>query len=112
VRSEVRTLSAAKPALINPKHPAMRAAALAYRKGFGAAPVLLRSGGTIPVVNTFQEVLGIPTVLMGFALPDDGLHAPNEKFHLPNFHRGIATCIWFLAAIATLRSRTELPYDH
>jgi acetylornithine deacetylase/succinyl-diaminopimelate desuccinylase-like protein len=104
MRATVRTLSGAKPALVDPKHPAMAAAALAYRKGFGAAPVLLRSGGTIPILNTFQEMLGIPTVLMGFALPDDRIHAPNEKFHLPNFYNGIATCIWFLAAIGAGRN--------
>jgi acetylornithine deacetylase/succinyl-diaminopimelate desuccinylase-like protein len=100
VRSTVRTLSGAKPALVDPYHPAMRAAAWAYRKGFGVAPVLLRSGGTIPILNTFQEVLNLPTVLMGFALPDDRMHAPNEKFHLSNFFNGIATSIFFLAAIA------------
>jgi acetylornithine deacetylase/succinyl-diaminopimelate desuccinylase-like protein len=99
LRASVRTLSGAKPALVDPKHPAMTAAALAYRNGFGEAPVLLRSGGTIPILSTFQEILDIPTVLMGFALPDDRIHAPNEKFHLPNFYNGIATCIWFLAAI-------------
>jgi acetylornithine deacetylase/succinyl-diaminopimelate desuccinylase-like protein len=99
VRSTVRTLLVARPALIDRRHPAMRAAAVAYRKGFGVPPVFLRSGGTIPVVNTLQELLGIPTVLMGFALPDDRMHAPNEKFHLPNFYPGIATCIWFLAAV-------------
>jgi acetylornithine deacetylase/succinyl-diaminopimelate desuccinylase-like protein len=104
MRATVRTLSGAKPALVDPKHPAMAAAALAYRKGFGAPPVLLRSGGTIPILNTFQEMLGIPTVLMGFALPDDRIHAPNEKFHLPNFYNGIATCIWFLAAIGAGRN--------
>src|SRR6204780_38347 len=98
VKSTVRVLSSAKPALIKRDHPSMRAAALAYRKGFGAPPVFLRSGGAIPVVSTFQEVLGIPTVLMGFGLPDDRIHAPNEKFHLPNFYNGIATFIWFLAA--------------
>lgn len=96
--SVVRTISAAKPALIDRKHAGMRAAAFAYRKGFGAAPVFLRSGGSIPAVSMFQEELGIPTVLMGFGLPDDRIHAPNEKFHLPNFFRGIATSIWFLAA--------------
>jgi acetylornithine deacetylase/succinyl-diaminopimelate desuccinylase-like protein len=99
MRASVRTLSGAKPAVVDPKHPAMAAAALAYRKGFGEAPVLLRSGGTIPVLSTFQQALGIPTVLMGFALPDDRIHAPNEKFHIPNFYNGIDTCIWFLAAI-------------
>jgi acetylornithine deacetylase/succinyl-diaminopimelate desuccinylase-like protein len=101
VRSSVRTLSAAKPALVERSHPAIRAAAFAYRKAFGASPVFLRSGGTIPVVNTFQEALGLPTVLMGFALPDDQIHAPNEKFHIPNFYRGVATSIWFLHAIGT-----------
>jgi acetylornithine deacetylase/succinyl-diaminopimelate desuccinylase-like protein len=99
VRSAIRTVLVAKPAVVNRRHPAMRAAAAAYRKGFGASPVFLRSGGTIPVVNTLQEMLRIPTVLMGFALPDDRMHAPNEKFHLPNFYHGIATCIWFLAAV-------------
>jgi len=100
VKSTVRVLSSAKPALLRRDHPSMRAAAFAYRKGFGSPPVFLRSGGAIPVVSTFQEILGIPTVLMGFGLPGDRIHAPNEKFHLPNFYNGIATCIWFLAAAA------------
>jgi acetylornithine deacetylase/succinyl-diaminopimelate desuccinylase-like protein len=99
VRSSVRTVSRANPAVVDPKRPVIRAAASAYCKGFGAAPVLLRSGGTIPVVSAFQQALKLPTVLMGFALPDDRLHAPNEKFHLPNFFNGIATSIWFLKAL-------------
>jgi acetylornithine deacetylase/succinyl-diaminopimelate desuccinylase-like protein len=103
MRSTIRTKLMAKPALVNRHHPAMRAAAVAYRKGFGAWPVFLRSGGTIPVVNTLQERLGIPAVLMGFALPDDRMHAPNEKFHLPNLYHGIATCIWFLAEVGTVQ---------
>lgn len=78
----------------------MQAAAVAYRRGFGAAPVFLRSGGSIPVVNTFQTLLGIPTVLMGFALPDDGMHGPNEKFELSQFERGIATAIHFFYQVA------------
>ncbi len=99
----VRASLRAQPALINRRHPAMRAAAEAYHKGFGAVPVFVRSGGTIPVVNTFQQMLGVPTVLMGFALPDDRIHAPNEKFHLPNFFNGIATCLWFLAHVGAGR---------
>jgi acetylornithine deacetylase/succinyl-diaminopimelate desuccinylase-like protein len=99
VHSSVRTNFMAEPALVNRRHPGMRAALVAYRKGFGATPVFLRSGGTIPIVNTFQTMLGLPTVLMGFALPDDRMHAPNEKFHLPNFYHGIATSAWFLAEI-------------
>jgi acetylornithine deacetylase/succinyl-diaminopimelate desuccinylase-like protein len=111
VRVSVRTMVAAQPALINRSHPALRAAALAYRKGFGAEPVFLRSGGTIPVVNMLQQALGIPIVLMGFALPNDRIHAPNEKFHLPNFFNGIKTSIWFLSAIgARLQSRKRQIY--
>jgi acetylornithine deacetylase/succinyl-diaminopimelate desuccinylase-like protein len=76
-----------------------RAAALAYHKAFGRPPVFLRSGGTIPLVGTLQERLRIPTVLMGFALPDDRMHAPNEKFHLPTFSRAIETILWFLTRV-------------
>jgi acetylornithine deacetylase/succinyl-diaminopimelate desuccinylase-like protein len=110
VRATIRTMLKAFPALLDRHHPAMRAAAVAYQRGFGAAPVFLRSGGTIPIVNHFQELLGLPTVLMGFALPDDRIHAPNEKFHLPNFYRGIKTSVCFLETIGkqlTTQSRTR-----
>ncbi len=106
VRSNVRARSHSRPALLDRNHPAMRAASFAYRKGFGKAPLMLRCGGTIPVVDTFRRTLGIPAVLMGFALPDDRMHAPNERFHLPNFHKGIETSIWFLRALANLPSLT------
>jgi acetylornithine deacetylase/succinyl-diaminopimelate desuccinylase-like protein len=96
VRSMVRVGAASRPALIARRHPSLRAAATAYRQGFGAEPIFLRSGGSIPIVNTFQEMLGLPVVLMGFALPDDGMHGPNERFYLPNFFNGIATCSWVL----------------
>ena len=99
VKSVVRTSQSSKPVMIDRRHPVLRAAALAYRKAFGSKPVFLRSGGSIPVVNAFQELLGVPTVLMGFGLPDDRIHAPNEKFHLENFFKGIATSISFLAEI-------------
>ena len=56
---------------------------------FGKETVYIRSGGSIPIVGLFDQHLGMPSVLMGFGLPDDNLHAPNEKFHLPNFYRGI-----------------------
>jgi acetylornithine deacetylase/succinyl-diaminopimelate desuccinylase-like protein len=103
VRCSVRTFAAIEPALIDRNQPAIRAAALAYKHGFGALPVFLRSGGSIPVVNTFQKMLGIPAVLMGFGLPGDHIHAPNEKFHLPNFYNAIATSIWYLNLAAKLR---------
>jgi acetylornithine deacetylase/succinyl-diaminopimelate desuccinylase-like protein len=100
VHASVRTLFRNKPALIDRSHPSMRAAFAAYRQGFGVSPVLVRSGGSIPIVNEFQELLGAPTVLMGFALPDDRIHAPNEKFYLPNFFKGIVSCICFLREVA------------
>jgi acetylornithine deacetylase/succinyl-diaminopimelate desuccinylase-like protein len=93
VISRVRVQSQAQPVMFKRNHPGIRAAALAYRKGFGETPAFLRCGGTIPVVETFRQKLGIPTVLMGFALPNDRMHAPNEKFHLANFYNGIASSI-------------------
>ena len=102
VRVSLRPLGASAPIVFNRNHPALRAAAFAYEKGFGARPVYLRSGGSVPAASVFQKVLGIPTALMGFALPGDRIHAPNERFHLPTFFRGIETCIWFLHAAARL----------
>jgi acetylornithine deacetylase/succinyl-diaminopimelate desuccinylase-like protein len=100
VRSIVRTNQAASPAIIDRRHPTLRSAAVAYRKAFGRSPVFTRMGGSLPVVSMFQSELAIPTVLMGFALPDDRVHAPNENFHLPNFYKGIETSIWFLWEIS------------
>jgi acetylornithine deacetylase/succinyl-diaminopimelate desuccinylase-like protein len=108
VRAVVRTISSAEPVLIDPHHAAIQAAHFAYRKGFGIAPILLRSGGTIPILNALQNVLGTPTVLMGFALPDDGMHAPNEKFHIPNFFKGIETSIWLMQALANAHRSNPL----
>jgi len=108
VHSSVHTFAPIEPALVDRSHPALQAAAFAYKKGFGAPPVFIRSGGSIPVVNTFQQILGGPAVLMGFGLPDDQIHGPNEKFHLPNFYKAIATSIWYLAAAAKLRSTQSL----
>jgi acetylornithine deacetylase/succinyl-diaminopimelate desuccinylase-like protein len=109
VRTGIRTHFVAKPVLINRNHPAISAAEASYRNGFGVPPVFLRSGGTIPAVSLFQKLLGVPTVLMGFALPDDRMHAPNEKFHLPNFYNGIATSIWFLTEASTRLSVETKP---
>jgi acetylornithine deacetylase/succinyl-diaminopimelate desuccinylase-like protein len=97
VQTRVRTLMRARPALIDRSHPAMGAAARAYRQAFGVPTVFLRNGGTIPVVPLIQDTLGIPVVLMGFGLASDRIHGPNERFHLPNFHRGVETSIRFLS---------------
>ena len=80
--------------------PAMKAASSAYFKVFGRKPVFMREGGSIPVVGQFQKYLGLETVLMGFGLPDDKIHAPNERYYLPNYYRGIETSINFLNAYA------------
>ncbi|HEX2095071.1 MAG TPA: M20/M25/M40 family metallo-hydrolase, partial [Longimicrobiaceae bacterium] len=108
VRVEVRTLFGARPALVDRRHPLMRAAAAAFRESFGREPVFLRSGGTIPVVSALGETLGIPVVLMGLALPDDRMHAPDEKFHLPNLYRGIEASIRFLERVG----RMAVPRQH
>ncbi len=84
------------PSMTDYSIPPMKAAKKAYTAGFGKEPVFMREGGSIPVVAEFQEHLGLETVLMGFGLPTDALHSPNERFHLPNFYRGIETSIHFL----------------
>lgn len=86
--------------------PAMKAAKAAYAATFGKEPVFARNGGSIPVVGLFQTHLGLETVLMGFGLPTDRIHSPNENFYLPNFYRGIETSIHFLANYAALDQET------
>jgi acetylornithine deacetylase/succinyl-diaminopimelate desuccinylase-like protein len=100
VRVALRVRPGVPAVVIDRRHPAMRAAAAACCEGFGAPPVFLRSGGSIPVVEQLQRILGIPTVLLGLSLPGDRIHAPNERFYLPNFFRGIVTSRRFLERIA------------
>ena len=99
VEVEVRLLGTARPAYVDPQAPAVQAAAWAYERGFGAPPVYSRGGGSLPIVADFQDTLGATVVLMGLGLPDDRAHAPNEKFHLPNFYRGIETLIHYYALL-------------
>ena len=96
VRATLTAQLHAPPYEVAPSHPAMRAAARAYAAGFGRAPVLQRSGGTIPVAGLLEEALGLKTVLMGFGLPDDHKHGPDEFLYLPNFWRGIQTSVAFM----------------
>jgi acetylornithine deacetylase/succinyl-diaminopimelate desuccinylase-like protein len=69
--------------------PYVAAAARAIEQGFGRAPVFIREGGSIPVVSTFHEKLGVDTLLLGWGQNDDNTHGPNEKFCIADFHRGI-----------------------
>jgi acetylornithine deacetylase/succinyl-diaminopimelate desuccinylase-like protein len=96
VSVEVQILGCGDAAIVRRDSPAMQAACQAYAQAFGQEPVFTREGGSIPVVATFQEILGIDTILMGFGLADDRLHSPNEKFHLPNFYKGIETVLRFM----------------
>ena len=73
----------------------MVAASEAYEEIFGKRPIFMRMGGSIPVVALFQQQMGMHSVLMGFGLPDDNLHAPNEKMSVTMFHKGIETAIVF-----------------
>jgi acetylornithine deacetylase/succinyl-diaminopimelate desuccinylase-like protein len=79
-------------------HPAMAAAKEACTETYGTPPVFMREGGSIPVVSEFQTELGIETILLGFGLQGDQIHAPNERYYLPNYYRGIETSIRFLLA--------------
>jgi len=96
VTVEAHDLHGCDAAIVHRDSPAMKAACRAYAEAFGREPVFVREGGSIPVVATFQKLLGIETVLIGFGLPDDRLHSPNEKFHLPNFYKGIETVLCFM----------------
>ncbi|MBA3914556.1 MAG: dipeptidase [Acidobacteriales bacterium] len=73
-----------------------KAATEAMHQVFNKDTVYIRSGGSIPIVTDFEDVLNLKSVMMGFGLPDDNLHAPNEKFHIPNFHRGIESICLFM----------------
>jgi acetylornithine deacetylase/succinyl-diaminopimelate desuccinylase-like protein len=77
----------------------VQAAAKALEKVFGKPPLFTRQGGSVPVVGMMQKQLGVDSVMLGFGLPDDGIHGPNERQYLPNFFRGIETHVHFLSAL-------------
>ncbi len=95
VRSEVRKLHEGMWAVVDTESEYMQAAVRAFEFGFGKRPIFMREGGSIPIVGTFQQHLNAPVILMGFGLPDDGLHGPNEKYSLHCFDRGMKTAIKF-----------------
>jgi len=92
----VRLIHSGDPCLVPVDNPYIQAATSALREVWGRETVFIRSGGSIPIVGDFARHLGLPSVMMGFGLPDDNLHAPNEKFHLKNFALGIESLIRFL----------------
>jgi acetylornithine deacetylase/succinyl-diaminopimelate desuccinylase-like protein len=96
---KVTLIHSGEPIVVSTDNEYVRAATAAMAKVFGKETVFVRGGGSIPIVGDFVRELGIPTVMMGFGLPDDNLHAPNEKFHLANFHRGIESIVLFLDGV-------------
>ena len=86
------------PGVLTPRDStATMAAATALEAVFGKKPIFRREGGSVPVVSQIKEILGVDSVIMGFGLPDDNLHAPNEKQHIPTFFRGVESYIHFFA---------------
>ena len=88
VRLEIISGHGAEPYLVSPSSPHARAALRALESAFHRAPVLMREGGSIPIVNDFKKILGADTLLLGLGLPDDNAHSPNEKFSLDCFAKG------------------------
>src|SRR5881394_3101518 len=91
-----------KPWMTSFDNPFVQAASRAIEKGFNKTPVLTREGGSIPVVSTFQEVLGLPSVLFGVGLPDENAHAPNEKLDVGNFQGGIIAAAYLYDEITRI----------
>ena len=89
-----------KPWMTSFDSPYVQAAGRAIERGFGRKPIFTREGGSIPVVSTYQEELGLPSVLFGVGLPDENAHAPNEKLDVANFHGGIISSALLYEEIA------------
>jgi acetylornithine deacetylase/succinyl-diaminopimelate desuccinylase-like protein len=104
VEVDVRLVGASNPVVIPTDSPYVERAREALQETFGRPAVLARSGGSIPIVGAFQEKLELNTILMGWGLPDDNLHAPNEKFSLDNFRLGTQATIRFWQGIGEMRA--------
>lgn len=101
-RVTVRILSGGTPVVIDTSGPFPEASMDALEQVWGKRPVKVREGGSIPIVTTFSRVLEAPILLMGFGLPDDRLHSPNEKMNIEHFHKGIQTIAAFLDRVAAV----------
>ncbi len=99
VTLECHLLGGARPAVVDFRAPAVQAMARALGEVFGGETRYLRGGGSLPIVRELQEAVGAPVVLAGFGLPDDNIHAPNEKIHLPNYYGGIEALIRYYMAL-------------
>jgi acetylornithine deacetylase/succinyl-diaminopimelate desuccinylase-like protein len=103
IKVKVNYLHGGKPSVTAIDTPAIGAAIRALETAFGVKPVFFKEGGSIPIVNSFNEELGADAILLGFGLPDDNIHSPNEKFDLNNFYKGISTVACFYDEISKLK---------
>jgi len=100
VTLEITRMQGGKPWMTPIDHPVMQAAGRAMKRGFGADPVFMREGGSIPLVGLLEDLFEVPAVLMGIGLPDENAHAPNENLSLDNFYGGIASAAFFFEELA------------
>jgi acetylornithine deacetylase/succinyl-diaminopimelate desuccinylase-like protein len=100
VTVKVIDMHSARPFLSDPDHPMLQSARRALARAWAKPPVMMREGGSIPVMNTFQQTHGLPCILMGFGLDDDQVHAPNEKFSLSSFHGGTKSVAYLYEELA------------
>ncbi len=108
---EVRLIHSGDAIVVSTDNKYVKAATEAMHEVFGKETVFVRGGGSIPIVGDFVRELKTPTVMMGFGLPDDNLHAPNEKFHLANFYRGIESIVRFLSGVARVMTDVPVPSE-
>src|SRR6187431_430841 len=104
VELKITRMHGGKPWMTAFDNPFVQAAGRAIEQGFGQRPVFNREGGSIPVVSTFQEELGVPCVLFGVGLPDENAHAPDEKLDLGNFHGGVIASAYLYREIGALKT--------
>jgi len=96
----VKNMHGASPWITSPDHPMLQAAVRALARAWTKKPALIREGGSIPVMATFQKTHDLPCILMGFGLHDDQVHAPNEKFSLTSFDGGTKSCAYLYEELA------------
>jgi len=104
-RLEIKCGHGAEPYIVSPDSPQAQAALNALRRSFDCEPVLIREGGSIPIVNEFKKILRADALMLGLALPDDNAHSPNEKFDLGCFAKGQAMSAYLWQELATACSR-------
>jgi acetylornithine deacetylase/succinyl-diaminopimelate desuccinylase-like protein len=105
IELDVRLIHSGDAIVIGTDNPYIEAAKNAMKEVWGKDTVFVRGGGSIPIVGDFERHLKIPTVMMGFGLPDDNLHAPNEKFHIANYYRGIESIVVFFEELGSSSSK-------